>query len=76
MNDFFTSETLPMDCRTSSATIQSICIKNNTMRRGLLTSNERKYPEAYEFQIYPLKQSRISIVFIPKARQKASPLGT
>lgn len=76
MNDFFTSETLSMHCCTSSATIQSICKKNNTMIMGLLTSNERKYPEEYEFQIYPLKQSRISIAFIPKARQKTSPLGT
>lgn len=76
MNDFFISESLPMECCTSSATIQSICMKNNTMKKGLLTSNERKYPEEYEFQIYTLKQSRISTAFILKARQITSPLGT
>lgn len=76
MNDFFTSESLPVDCCTSSATIQSICMKNSTMKTGLLTSNERKYPEEYEFQIYALEQSRISITFILKAKQITSPLGT
>lgn len=51
-------------------------MKNNTMKRGLLTSNERKYPEEYEFQICTLEQSRISTAFIPKARQITTTLGT
>lgn len=76
MNDFFTFESLPVECCTPSATIQSICMKNNTMKRGLLTSDEGKYPEEYEFQIYTLTQNRISIAFILKARQITSPLGT
>jgi len=51
-------------------------MKNNTVKRGLLTSNERKYPKEHECRIYTLEQSRISIAFILKARQITSPLGT
>lgn len=76
MNYFFASQSLPMEDWTSSATSQSICMKNNTMKRGLLTSNERKYPEEYEFQIFTLEQSRISTAFILKARQIKITLGT
>mgnify|MGYP001856369223 CR=1 FL=1 len=76
MNDFFISEILSVECSTPSATTQSICMKNNTMKRGLLTSDEGIYPEEYEFQIYTPEQSRISIAFILKARQVTSPLGT
>lgn len=46
------------------------------MERGLLTSNERKYPEEYEFHICTLEQSRISTAFILKARQITITLGT
>lgn len=75
MNDFSASQSLPMGDWTTSATSQSICMKNNTMKRGLLTSNERKYPEEYQFQICTLEQSRISTAFIPKARQIKLHLG-
>lgn len=37
MNDFSASQSLPVEDWTSSATSQSICMKNNTMKRG---SNE------------------------------------
>lgn len=40
------------------------------------TSNERKYPEEYEFQICTFEQSRTSTAFILKGRQIAITLGT
>lgn len=76
MNDFFASQNLPMEDWTPSVTSQSIYMKSNTMKRGLLTSNEGKYAEEYEFQTCTLEQSRISPAFIPKARQITITLGT